>query len=132
MNFYEFTATGHPNVRAMHKTTLEFTKSPDLLPEGDCIVAVNADFDAPQLKHLVHGWDKMRITISAGFTSDVVEAVVNKSFDDDNEIVIRMGEFDSARTLGIRADKAAVHLNRNLIEKLRNPAQKVVVKIEKV
>ena len=132
MQSYEFTATGHPNVRAMHKTTLEFTKDKDLSLDGDCIVAVNADFDANVLKNFVHYLEKIKITISAGFTSDVVEAIVNKRFDGDKELVIRMGEFDSARTLCIRADKAAVHLKRELIEKLKNPTQKVVVKIEKV
>ncbi len=127
---YLFTATGHPNVRAMHKTTLEFTKSPDLSLDGDCIIAVNADFDAISLKHFVHNLERIKITISAGFVSDVVEAIVNKNFCDEREIVVRIGEFDSVRTLGIRATKAAIHLKRELIEKLRNPQQKVVVNIE--
>lgn len=128
--FYEFTATGHPNVRAVHKTTLEFTKDNDLRPEGDCVIAVNANFDAAKLKHFVNSCDRVRITISAGLASDVIEAIANKNFCDDHEIVVRMGEFDSVRTLGIRASKAAIHLKRELIEKLRNPAQKVVIRIE--
>ena len=132
MNFVEFTGTGHLNVRGVHKTTLEFTKSANLRPEGDCVIVVNADFDATKIKHLAHECNKIRITICAGLLSESVEAITNKRFDADDELVIRIGEFDSARTLGIRANKAALHLLRDLIEKLKDPQQKVVIKIEEV
>jgi len=132
MQSYEFSATGHQNVRATHKTTLEVTKSKELRPEGDCVIAVNADFDGKQLKHLVHSCDKIRITLCAGLLSESFEAISNKRFDADDDVVIRMGEFDSARTLGIRATKSAAYLRREFVEKLKNPLQKVVVRIEEI
>lgn len=130
MKFVEFNATGHENVRAMHKTTFEFTKSSVLSLDGDCIVGVNADFDAEKLKEIIFTHDKIKITISAGFSSEIIEAIANKRFNDCEEIVVRMGEFDSSRTLGIRASKAAIHFSRDFIEKLKNPNQKIKVRIE--
>lgn len=132
MHFVEFHAKGHQNIRAMHKTTLEFTKHHELTLDGDCIIAVSADFDANKIKDLVKHCDKVRIKIIAGLLSETVEAIVNKQFNSEDELVVRLGEFDSLRTLGIRADKAAVHLNRTLIEKLRNPNQTIKVRIEAV
>lgn len=130
MKFVEFNATGHENIRATHKNTFEFTKSPQLSLEGDCIIGVNSDFDSLKIKEIILQFDKIAITITAGLFSQKVEAIVNKRFDDLREIVVRLGEFDSVRTLGLRADKAAIHLNREFVEKLKNPNQKIVVRIE--
>lgn len=130
MKSIEFNATGHENIRAMHKTTFELTKSPELSLDGDCIVAVNSDFDAEKIKELISSHDKIKITISADFSSEIIEAIVNKRFEDKEEIVVRLGEFDSSRTLGIRASKSAIHFNRDFVEKLKNPAQKIKVRIE--
>ena len=50
-------AYGHPNVKALHKTTLEITKDHYLTPRGDCIIGVKADKAArdlnPMLKKLI-------------------------------------------------------------------------------
>ena len=132
MTLLEFTATGNENIRAVHKTTLEFTKSKDLTPQGDCVLAVNADFDGEKLKQLIQASNKIKISIKAGFISETVEALANKEFNNTDEIVVRMGEFVSVRTAGIRATKAAVHVRRDLVEKLRDPKQKVIVRIERV
>ena len=42
---YSFTAYGHKNILATHKTTIEFTKDKELSLKGNCIVGVRADFD---------------------------------------------------------------------------------------
>lgn len=130
MQSVEFSATGHENIRAVHKTTLEFTKSKDLRLEGDCIVAVNSDFDASQIKELAKSSNRVKIKITAGLFSDCVEANVNKNFDSQDEIVVRMGEFESSRTLGIRSDKGAIHLKRELVDRLKNPNQRIKVRID--
>ena len=49
---YSFTCYGHENIKAKHKTTLEFTKDTEMGLKGDCIVGVNADFSLDKLKKL--------------------------------------------------------------------------------
>ena len=126
----QFVAFGHPNIRGTHKTTLEFTTNKELSINGDCIIGVNAQFDLLELKKIVRESEKIKITITAGNISDIVEAQSNKKFNDAHEIVIRLGEFDSERTFGLRANKSAQHLRRDLIEKMKNPEQKIIVAID--
>ena len=125
-------ASGHPKIRATHKTTLEFTRDKEVSERGDCVVAVNADFKKEDLQKLIHTAQKIRIVISADSVSDEIIAYANSGFDDDKEIVVRMGSFSSSRTLGVRASKSAKYLSRNLVEKLKVRGQKVVVTIEPV
>ena len=153
---YSFTAYGHKNILATHKTTVEFTKDKELSLKGNCIVGVRADFDLSELKKSIktiinknmsetqsvseHAQksmisdkpikNKIKIIINLDSISDEIVAELNPDFDDDREIVIRMGEFKSKRTLGIRADKAAVHVKRELIEKLKNHNQKFSISFE--
>ncbi|RLF17024.1 MAG: DUF371 domain-containing protein, partial [Thermoprotei archaeon] len=35
----EIIAWGHPNIRALHRSTMEITKEPYVTPRGDCIIA---------------------------------------------------------------------------------------------
>ena len=114
-----FRAWGHPNMTAMHKTTLEFTKEADLSPKGDCIVGVEANFNTAALKRFVKTHKKVRIIIKTGALKEVITATTNPQFEDDNELVIRLGEYASPRTFAIRADKAAKYLNRELIKALQ-------------
>jgi len=126
-----FTARGHPEVRASHPTTLEFTKETRLTRHGDCIVAVGADFDADALRELAKQGGTLVVTIVAEEYKEIITGQANPNFNDMQEVVIRLGEFSSGRTLMVRADKAATHLNRLLVEKLKNPATTVVVTVEK-
>ncbi len=119
MQPYSFTAEGHKNVLATHKTTLEFTTGSNLTKDGDCIIAVNADFSLPQLQRFL-SFKKIRITVAAGGIAETITAIPNRNFSSSREMVIRMGEFASERTFAVRADKAAVHLSRELIESLKN------------
>ena len=43
------------------------------------------------------------------------------------EIVVRKSGYICSRTLAVKADKASADLSRGLIEKLKNPAQKVKI-----
>ena len=76
--------------------------------------------------------NKIKMIINLDGISDEIIAELNPDFDDDKEIVIRMGEFKSKRTLGVRADKAAAHVKRELAEKLKNPEQKIMVSITNI
>ena len=88
---YTFTCRGHPNIRAEHNRTIEFTKDSYLTERGDCIVGVSADFDPAELRKLS---GKIRITVEIGDLSDTFKAYVNPKFDGDREIVFDLEEGD--------------------------------------
>jgi hypothetical protein len=125
---------GHPNIQATHRTTLEFTKEKRLSKKGDCIVTVAADKAvadlSPKFKaSLRRPGAKLTILIEAGGIAEQVQAqgsgqlVLSHSTD----AVIRKSEHVCSRTLAVRADKAAKDLSRELVEKLKNPKQKVKI-----
>jgi hypothetical protein len=114
-----FRAWGHPNVKATHKNTIEFTKEDNLTPEGDCIVGVRADFDSAKLSQFAKKHKNVKITIKTGALKETITAKTNPDFSDEHEFVIRLGEYASPRTFAVRADKAAKHLNRELIKALQ-------------
>ena len=126
---YNFTAWGHENITASHKRTLEFTKEGELSIQGDCILGVNADFSLYDLKELIKQGKRLKIIIKVDGVSDEVVFEANPGFSDEREIVIRMGDFGSSRTFGVRADKACSNLKKELVDKLNNPNQKIEVLI---
>jgi len=128
---YTFTCSGHKNILATHKTTLEFTKDKDLTEKGDCIIGINADFDLDKIKEFLN-YKTITITITLENNPELTEIITctpNLNFDDDKEIVIRLSTHDSKRTLGINSDKAAIHLNRELIKQIKNKNPKLIITI---
>ncbi len=128
---YTFFAYGHPNIKATHFKTLEFTKGSDLTERGDCIVGIKSDFDLNQLKKFSK---KARLIISA-INADGIEIIsefkftVNPNFNSENEFVLRKSLFNSERTYGFNLNRGANRLDRALVELLKNPNQKVKVTI---
>jgi len=127
-------AFGHRNVRATHRTTLEITKDEELSVRGDCIVAVAADkgfFDLkPKFKELLRRENaKLTIVIDAGGVTDIVKAFGSPRLilSHPTDMVVRKSGYICSRTLAINADKAACNLSRTLVEKLKNPKQKVEI-----
>ena len=134
---YKFTAYGHENITAKHKTTLEFTKDKDLSLKGDCIIGVKAGFSLNQLKKVINKLktNKIRIIISLKnkknnkIIKEEIIAEVNPDFDSDREIVIRKSDFRDGRTFAVRADKAVCDLSRDFVNKLKNNSQRIEVYI---
>ncbi|MFQ5621365.1 MAG: DUF371 domain-containing protein [Candidatus Nanoarchaeia archaeon] len=127
----QFTAWGHPNVTGNHRTTLEFTKADGIGIKADCIIGVRANFDCNKIKEFMkHSYDFV-MHIVVGDESVSLTAQYNVKFDDDEEIVLRMGLHDSTRTLGLAASMGANSLSRIMIERLKDPQQEVLVQIEK-
>ncbi len=126
---YSFSATGHKNILATHKTTLEFTKDSHLTEKGDCIVAVNSNFNLNKIKKFLNN-KKINITIETNKIKDTITATPNPSFNDKKEIVIRKTDFISKRTLAINADKSASELKKDLIEQFKNKNAKIKITIE--
>ena len=128
---YKFHAYGHANIRATHKTTLEFTKDAELTLNGDCIVGVNADFDLEKIKALIKNSKNGKITLIIETTDkkikETINAELNPGFNSNKEMVIRKTDFLSERTLLIRADKASFELKRDLIEYLKQKQNKITV-----
>jgi hypothetical protein len=122
-----FHCFGHPNIRAKHHKTIEFTKDRDVTRTGTCIVGVRADFDADALRQLS---GKVRVTLTVDALSDAFTAVVNSRFDDDHEVVFRRSRYPSKRTLGIFSSKVAIGLNRDLVRRMQDPAARMTVTIE--
>ncbi|RMF88789.1 MAG: DUF371 domain-containing protein [Methanobacteriota archaeon] len=130
-------AYGHPNITGKHPTTFEITKEQDMSRRGDCIIAVSADKGIAELSE---GFKRkardentvIEITLVA---DDIVEQIRGRgheglTFTHPTDMVIRKSEFICERTLMIRADKAAADLSRELIEKMKDPNQRMEVLIE--
>ena len=62
---YKFKAHGHANVLATHRNTIEITKHKELSLKGDCIIAVNSDFDLEKIKEEINNNSTIEITIKA-------------------------------------------------------------------
>ena len=125
---------GHENILATHKATLEFTKDTHLSKKGDCIIAVAADKALADLSSefkagLRKPNAKLTILIEAGGISAQVQAYGTQqlSLAHPTDAVIRKSDYVCSRTLAVRADKAAIDLPRELVEKLKNPKQKVKI-----
>lgn len=125
-------AHGHRNIQATHKSTLEITKENQLSKKGDCIIAVSADKDITDLNPKFKGSlrnenAKMTMLIEAGGIVEVVNAFGSRRLilAHPTDIVVRKSSYICIRTLAIKADKAAWDLSRKLVERLRDPKQKV-------
>ena len=124
-----FYCYGHENILGTHRTTLEFTKDPDVTKKGDCIIGVRADFDYIKLREFVkkNSGKMIRAEIIVEDLKDEFSFFLNSCFSDKNEIVIRKTGFNSERTLGIGADKAAMDINRALVEMMEDGNSKMEV-----
>jgi len=125
---------GHENIIATHKVTLEFTKDAYLSRKGDCIIAVAtdkalADVSSEFKAGLRKSNAKLTIRIEAGGSSAQIQAygAEQLSLAHPTDAVVRKSDYICSRTLAVRADKAAVDLPRELVEKLKNPEQKVKI-----
>lgn len=125
---------GHKNIQATHKTTLEFTKDMHLSKRGDCIVAVAADkaladLSAEFKENMRKPHAKLIILIEAGGIIEQVNAHGSPRLilTHPTSMVIRKSDYICNRTLAVHADKAAWDLSRVLVEKLKNPQQKVKI-----
>jgi hypothetical protein len=133
-------AYGHKNIQATHKSTIEITKEVELSKRGNCIIAVSADKAladlSPKFKKKMRNENaKITMLIEAGDVVEIVNAFGSPRLilTHPTDVVIRKSNYICTRTLAIQADKAACDLSRKLIDKLKNPNQKVrIVLIAKV
>jgi len=129
-------AHGHENVLSTNKTTFEITKETHLTKRGDCVIAVGSDKGANDLslrfkKIAQSEGARIEICIEVDSEVEVINACGNRhlSFTHPTDLVIRKSDYVCGRTLAIMADKAAKDFSRMLVEKLRNPRQRVKVTV---
>ncbi len=127
-------AYGHENIQATHKTTLEITKDKHLTRNGDCIIAVAADKSladlSPKFKEKLRRKNAiLTIRIEAEGVVEEIKASGSSHLilTHPTEIVVRKSDYVSNRTLAIRADKTSYDLSKRLVDKLKNPNQKVKI-----
>ena len=131
-------AKGHINVTARHKTTLEITTDNHLTLQGDCIIAISANRSLPDLssefrEKMKDKNSRLEITLmclkgngdvavdeNAAHEKIIAYGHPDITLTHPTDMVVRKSRFVCSRTLAILADKAAIDLNREFIEKLRN------------
>ena len=136
MDSFVFYCRGHSNVRATHKTTLEFTKDENLSSKGDCIIGVSSseslDSFPLELKRKIMSSEAIiYVKLEVEKYSDLIKGYGNSKLElnDDNAIVIRKSNFICSRTLMINSDKAAININKQIILKMKNPENKMKVTV---
>ena len=113
-----------------------FTKENHLKTTGDCIVGVNADKGLMDLRKNFKEMLKKEtstLTINLDITglTETIHACGSPKLvlTHPTDIVIRKSDFISDRTMAIHADKSSNDLSRQLIERLKDPKQKIVITI---
>ncbi len=125
---------GHANIQATHPATLEFTKDNYVSKNGDCILVVSVNRGLAELSSkfkekmkMPHA--KLTVTIEVDGVKEQVQARGSRQLTLTHltEMVVRKSDFVSERTLAVGADKAAIDLSRELVEKLKKPHQKAKI-----
>lgn len=113
------------------------TKDPHLTIRGDCIIGVRADKGLTDLSSGLRdaiSCDESQVLITIEVLPEefLVRATGGSALTLENphEMVIRKSTFVSPRTLALNADAAAKDLPRKMVESLRNPETKGLLRIE--
>ena len=129
-----FSACGHENIVATHRTTFEITKEATLTKQGNCIMAVEASKAAADLptefkETARKEGARITIMIEAGELKEVTKAKGSPrlTFTHPTDLVVRKSSYVCGRTLAIGADKAASDFSRKLVEKMKDPNQEITV-----
>ena len=134
----EIIAQGHPNVLGTHRTTIEITTEDFLTTNGNCIIGVMSsksvnDYN-PKLKEAIQNGIKIEIEMVAGPFREKIVGVGHKDLTLLNTVsmVFRLSEFKSDRTALINCSKSSIELNRDFINYLKNPLNKLKVQFYKI
>ncbi len=123
---------GHENIQSVHPSTLMFTKEKHVTKTGDCIVVVTADKAvkdlSPEFKEVLRKPNSnLTIFLEAGGLAQKINAFGSPKLmlTHPTDTVVRKSNYISDRTLAIGADISSNDLSRELVDKLRDPNQKV-------
>ena len=135
---YSFEASGHENVLSKHKSTFEITTDKSLTLKGDCIIGLNSqvtlnDFPQKLRDKIQTDNTKIELILETPNASDKIIGYGSSelTLDHPSDMVCRKSDFTCSRTLMIHADKAAIDLNKDLINDLSNSTSlKVTIKVD--
>ncbi|MEM0473464.1 MAG: DUF371 domain-containing protein [Candidatus Aenigmatarchaeota archaeon] len=131
----KITSFGHELVSGKHKTTVEITKENFLTKKGDCIIGINANkscFDLDEkTKHHLKSGKKVLFEIEVNGKKDRIDAFGSNGLilTNKNSIVIRKSNYIDDRTIAIKSNKAACDIRRDIIEELKNPNAKLILRV---
>ncbi|MBD3353918.1 MAG: DUF371 domain-containing protein [Candidatus Lokiarchaeota archaeon] len=131
----EFKVYGHKNVRGTHKSTLEFTRESFLTPKGDCILGIKSEKScenlSARLKTLIQAGKKFLIRLSINGHQDEFTGEGNEKLNlfDKEDLVFRKSNYKCNRTCLIKCSKAAVDIDREIINELQNPEGIMLVEV---
>ncbi|RLG64562.1 DUF371 domain-containing protein, partial [archaeon] len=113
----------------------EVTKDTYLTPKGDCIIGIKADKAlsdlSDELKNALKRRDAIvKLKLKVDDIEDEVTAYGNPRLilSSKKDAVVRKSDYICERTLAIKADKAAMDIDRRLVEKLRK-GKKLILEI---
>lgn len=131
-----FLASGHENVIGDHKTTLELTSETFLTRQGTCIMGVRSELVLHALEDDIKSLARsksteIRLTLSIdGRKEEIIgHGSPGLTYADRTSMVVRTSSFECPRTLMVRADKAASDLDREFVERLKSPEQRIACEI---
>jgi hypothetical protein len=133
---YTFIVKGHPNITSKHKTTLEFTKDPDIGITADCIIGVKSQVSMDNIPREITQAIKednrpITLKLETENAADTIKGYGHHklTLDHPTDMVSRKSDFKCSRTLMINADKGAIDLKTDLIKDLRdcNPLKVTII-----
>lgn len=134
---FEIGFYGHPNVRSLHRTTIEITRERRLGVRGDCIIGVGADCGCAgvpeELKKALRDPDHtVRFSVLVGGRAFELSgrghADLTLAHQDD--IVLRKSGFVCPRTIAVGCDRASDDIPRGMVRLLQDPGRRGVLRIE--
>jgi hypothetical protein len=129
----EIVAWGSEKIVANDTTKFGITKSSEV---ENFTIGIKANKCADELsnemKNVLKQAKKIEITIEAGGEKDKISAFGSPALriSDKEKIIVRKDDKIDSATIAILADKSASELKRELVEKLKNPKNKILLTIE--
>ncbi|MFI6762791.1 DUF371 domain-containing protein [Micromonospora sp. NPDC050417] len=120
---------GHPQIRATHAKTLEFTHDTDVTQRATCVVGVGTELDPAELG-LLRG--RVRFTVEANGHEATGEATINPEHAVRDGLVLRRSHHTDPGTLAFEATLTAEDLDRDLAAALTDPATTVTLSLAEV
>ena len=135
---YIFYAKGHHNVTSAHKSTFEVTMDKEIGIKADCIIGVSSeaklgDFSSEIREAIKNKNTVIMVQLETENAKDEIIGYGHPelTLDHPTDIVCRKSEYKCNRTLMIKANKAAVDLNKELINDLKEGRElKVKISVE--
>lgn len=113
--------SGHPDIRATHANTFEFSTDQHIGPAATCVVAVGSG-PVGQVPPVA---GPVRLELTAGNHSAIVHAVGNPRWRPGGPAIVRRSDVRLPNTFATQADLAAADLPRELVAALADPATAV-------